>query len=199
MTAHPKLTVSGMHRWMRCPASVRAEAQLPDTLSRAEEESGAAHLLAETCLSRGDNAEAYVNDEMIGYADHPVTEDMADAVQVYLNYVRAVPGTLHIEPNVDLSPWVQGGYATTDAIVVRGITAHVVDLNYTQQECGRAEDNPELMLYALGAMNTFRSVYAIKTFKTAIVQPRRDHISEASITIEDLYHFGESVKACAAD
>ena len=168
-------------------------------LSREEEESSAAHLLAETCLSRSDNTDAYLNDEMIGYADHPVTEDMADAVQVYLDYVRAIAGSLYIEPNVDYSPWVQGGYATADAIVVRGRAAHVIDLNYTQQECVRAEDNPELMLYALGALNTFRSVHAIKTFKTVVVQPRRDHISEASITIEDLYHFGESVKACAAD
>ena len=53
-----------------------------------------------------------------------------------------------------------------------------------------ADHNPQMMLYALGALNAYQMLYNIHTIKVSIVQPRLDSISEWEIESEELIKWG---------
>ena len=92
---HSEIGASGAKRWMNCPGSVRLCRTIPNESSAAAEEGTAAHELAETCLKSGQDAVEFIDRTVHGFT---VDEDMAEAVQVYLDYirVRAVGGvTIH--------------------------------------------------------------------------------------------------------
>ena len=83
--------------------------------------------------------------------------------------------------------------------MVQGETLHVIDFKYGKGVPVSAESNPQMMLYALGAYESYRMLYPIKKIKLSIVQPRLpDDISEWGCSIEELLRFGESVKERAA-
>ena len=94
---------------------------------------------------------------------------------------------------MDYSDWVPKGFGTADAIVLNGDTLNVVDLKYGMGVQVYAEDNPQGMLYALGAYAEVNHITEIKNVVITIVQPRLDHISEWSISVEDLLRWAEWV------
>lgn len=196
MPAHAKLSASGAHRWMACPASVMMEADQPDTPSSFAAEGTAAHDLAEQCLRGGVNADAYLN-ETIG--EFIAGQEMVDAVQIYLDYVRSLPGELFIEERVDFSPWVPGGFGTADAIVMNDGRVTVIDLKYGKGLRIDAENNPQGMLYAAGVYNEFSGLYTCDQFRIVIVQPRLDHISEWDVATDELIHWAATDVMDAAE
>lgn len=190
MTQHAKLSASGSHRWLNCPGSVEAEAGLPDNSSRHADEGTAAHALAEYCLLKSASPDALIGQSFEGIE---VTQEMADAVQMYINYVRFFSGQHFYEVRVDFSPWVPDGFGTSDAIVIqpRENTLRVIDLKYGKGVKVDAENNTQGMLYALGALNEYGHFCDIKKVVISIVQPRIDHISEWELTIDRLLEFGD--------
>ena len=129
-----------------------------------------------------------------------VTHEMADAAQTYINYVKSFSGHHFYEVRVDFSPWVIDGFGTSDAIVldVKNRVIRVIDLKYGKGVQVDAEENTQAMLYALGALNEYGDYCDFETVEIAIVQPRRDHISEWSIGVSDLLAFGEKAKRVCA-
>lgn len=185
MTAHSKLGASNAHRWLACSGSVNAEKDISDSTSPFAEEGTRAHDLAELALTTSDTAlDAFADQEMAGF------------VRVYTDYVRQLSAgsdlTL-IEQRVDYSPWVPGGFGTADAIILRGNTLHVVDLKYGRGVQVFADNNPQAMLYALGAYNEIGHIADIQTIHISIVQPRLDHISEWEIDLDALLRWAEWV------
>jgi hypothetical protein len=192
MTAHAKLSASGAHRWMACPGSVSAEAGLPDKASSFAEEGTIAHDIAERALRLGFNCDTL--------CDRPDLAHIADPAQVYVDYVRALPGKHRfIETRVDFGEWVQGGFGTADAIVIDedAGTLHIADLKFGKGVRVDANHNPQAMLYALGAYSMFSFLHEIERIKIAIVQPRIDNISEWDISVHDLLKWGEIARAAA--
>jgi hypothetical protein len=143
------------------------EKDYPDTTSPFAEEGTKAHDLAEVHLRAGTD---------------PATDEMGSFVQIYLDYVRNLPGTLLVEQRVDFSEWVPDAFGTADAIVMNGTHLHVVDLKYGRGVRVDAEDNPQALCYALGALTEYGFLYDFETVSVAIVQPRLDHISEWQIS-----------------
>lgn len=192
MTSHAKLGPSSAHRWLRCPGSIAATAELPNTSSAAADEGTCAHELAELCLINNVDAEYYLNKPLIDNNHHTVEQSMCDYVQQYVDYVRSLSGQHTYEMHLDISDWAPGGFGTADAVIINGNTAHVVDLKYGRSQVD-AENNEQLMLYALGVFAEYNLVEQIDSFVLVINQPRLDHLSEWTILTTDLLAWGEGV------
>lgn len=195
MAAHAKLSASGAERWMNCAGSVAAENGLTDKSSPFAQEGSAAHELAEKALKEGAPCSDFIGTVFDGYSDWPVTDEMADYVQVYVDYVRSLGGTMEIEVRCDYSEWVADGFGTSDAVNIVGDTLYITDLKYGKGLPVYAEGNKQAQLYALGVYAEYRDIVTINNIVVAIVQPRLDHIDEWELSIGDLLKFG----AYAAD
>lgn len=189
MTAHAKLSASSAHRWLSCLGSVDAEKHLPNTSSPSADEGTAAHELAELVLCEGGNCHTYI-DKPLPETQWLVNQEMADYVQQYIDYVTAQGGEQFYEERVDFSEWVPEGFGTSDVIIIKGDTIHIIDLKYGKGLQVFAENNPQAMLYALGAYSDYGYMSDFKTVKISIVQPRLDHIDEWSISVTDLLKWG---------
>lgn len=194
--SHARLSASGAHRWLVCPASVRMEDGQPDSSSPFAEYGTAAHELAERCLREDLSANHLAGQEFNG---HIADDDMIEAVQSYLDFVRDHKGRKLIEQRVDFSPWVPDGFGTCDCLILGDDAVSVIDLKMGQGVRVEAEDNPQAMLYALGALNEYGFLFEdVPAFRLVIVQPRLDHISEHVISREDLLAFGDYARERAA-
>jgi hypothetical protein len=198
--AHAKLSASGSAKWSLCPGSVFAEKDYPETTSVFAEEGTAAHELAELLLR--DDEELNLGIFSLFGVTLPesgvvVTQDMLDYVMVYVNYVKSISGELFVEQRVDFSHIAPDGFGTSDAIVINDTKLTIVDLKYGKGVRVDADNNTQGILYALGAVNDYGMLYDIKTINIVIVQPRLDHISEWSLSIDELNRWGERLKQAA--
>lgn len=203
MSEHALLSPSGAERWMTCPASVVLEATMPDEESEFAAEGTFAHAVASHCLTNKLNA---TDIESITFKDKvtPVAREMAEHVQEYLDYVWARGAGQHllIEQRVDIE-WVTGekdakGTADTIIIADNGEYMHLVDLKYGMGVKVYAQENKQLQLYALGALNQFDMFGDFKKVKLHIHQPRLEHEDEWETDIVALGAFANEVKQAAA-
>jgi hypothetical protein len=207
--AHAKLSPSGAHRWMRCPGSVVLEAQYPDSSSAYAREGTAAHELAALVLEDGDaTAQTYVG-KRIAYNDHgedvqwPITQDMADYVDDYVKLVRerAEGATLLVERKlpIDHITGEKGATGTSDVVIIDHANAEIVviDLKYGMGVRVSAEENEQTQLYALGALEEYSVLGDFAHVSMLIHQPRLNHVSEWTITVEQLLTFAKSASFAA--
>jgi hypothetical protein len=199
-TKHSNLGASSAHRWLACPGSVAAIDALPigDTSSPFAIEGTAAHELSEICLISGEDAEAWIGKPLVEMPDWVVDEEMAEYVQVYLDYCRAIgkdADEVFIEQTVSYEDWVPQGFGTNDfgALMIKDKRIKIADLKYGKGVQVDAENNPQAMLYALGTYAEYGWVSEFDYIDIAIVQPRLYHISEWTISVKDLLKWAEWV------
>lgn len=200
--AHALLSASSAHRWINCTPAPYLEAQHPDSHSDAAAEGTAAHELAEHKLRQHLDlpttrpSSEWDSEEMDDY-----TDQYADHVMAELERARNVDPAafLAIEERLDFSHIVPDGFGTGDALIVSDDTLTVIDLKYGKGVEVTAEGNPQMRLYALGALATYGAIYDVHTIRTVIFQPRLGNISTEEITVDELVAWAEDVVRPAAE
>ena len=192
---HALLSASGAHRWMNCPPSAVLELGEPESTSDAAEQGTAAHALAEHKLKKAMKQRSkrpvseWIDDEM---EEH--TSDYADFVLEQLTAAKAKcpDAGLLIEQRLDFSHLVPGGFGTGDAVIIAEPRLQIIDLKYGVGVLVEAENNPQLMLYALGALHAFEPLYDITEVSVTIFQPRRSNVSTWTISTEELLAWAQT-------
>ena len=181
-TKHAVLSASSSERWLNCPPSARLCETYEDKSSDYAAEGTDAHALAEARLKQalGIPTEAPV-ENLTWY-----NAEMEDCAQGYAAYVVELLETakqtcsdpvVMIEQRVDFSRWVPGGFGTGDCICIAEGLLNIVDLKYGAGIEVSADHNPQMMLYALGALEIFDGIYDIDAVRMTIYQPRKSNIS----------------------
>ena len=192
---HAMLSASGAHRWMNCTPSAVLESGEPGSTSDAAEQGTAAHALAEHKLRKALKqrskrpVSSWHDDEM-----ETLTEDYAAFVLEQLSAARETcpDPQLLIEQRLDFSHLVPGGFGTGDAVIIAEPRLQIIDLKYGLGVLVEAENNPQLMLYALGALHAFKPLYDISEVSVTIFQPRRGNVSTWTISTEELLAWAET-------
>ena len=195
MSRHALLTASGSKRWLSCPPSARLEATFADKETTAAAEGTAAHALAEYKVKRAlryfcKRPVSEFEDEVMDQA----TDDYAAFILEQMAEMRnaGAEPTVMVETRLDFSDWVPDGFGTGDCIIIGGDTLHIVDLKYGAGVLVEAEENSQLRLYSIGALQQFGCLYDVKTVHMTIFQPRRDNVSTATMTVEELMAWAET-------
>ena len=186
---HALLSASSSHRWLHCNPSARLEREFADRETIAAAEGTAAHALAEHKLKRKLKLRSerpvspFDTDEM-----EICTDDYADFVmeQVTKERRRDPDTQVFIEQRLDFSCYVPEGFGTGDCLIVSKGRLHIIDLKYGMGLLVDSEENPQMMLYALAALNQYEEQYQIKKVKLTIFQPRRDNVSTWETTVAKL-------------
>lgn len=203
---HALLSASGAHRWLHCSPSARLEEQFPDKGSEYAAEGSLAHKLAELKLRKHFTTlkPSVFKKELKAIQDDPLYKpEMNGYTDAYLDYIKDVASAhpsrpyIAIEQRLDFSHVVPEGFGTGDCIIIGGDTITVIDFKYGRGVPVSPEHNPQMMLYAIGALNTFSLLYSISKVKTAIFQPRIDNVSEWETTADEITAWGESIKPIA--
>lgn len=192
---HAILSASSSHRWLNCNPSARLEQEFADRETDAAAEGTAAHALCEHKLRRALKMRSkkpispYDCDEMDAYTDayvEFVMEALAEAKQ------ECKDPLVLIEQKLDFSCYVPDGFGTGDCIIVADKRLHIIDFKYGQGVLVNAEQNPQMMLYALGALRLFDSLYDVAEVSMSIFQPRRENVSTWTISVDDLLDWAEN-------
>lgn len=203
---HALLGASSSHRWLHCTPSAVAETAYPDSRSDYAEEGTLAHALGARDLKNHfgmnpDGEEA----EIAEFSEKWGCGEMEEYVARYVAYVLdryrearelaldtgGIMPTVSIEQRLDYSRWVPEGFGTGDAVIVADGVLEIIDLKYGKGVAVSAEDNPQMKLYALGALDFFDYIYDIREVRMTIYQPRIGNVSTWSVDVAGLCRWAE--------
>lgn len=204
---HALLSASAAKRWLNCPPSARLTENMPDTASEYAAEGTLAHALGELKIRKKfEIMKKSVYDKSLKElkADPLYSPEMDGHTDSYLDYVAAIMHSfkskpyIAIEKRLDYSHIAPGGFGTGDCLIMCGGELHIIDFKYGKGVPVSAEDNPQLKLYALGAVREYELLYDIQNITLHIVQPRTDDGNSSwTITRAALDEWGESIKPVA--
>lgn len=208
---HALLSASSAHRWLNCTAAPRFEEQFPDSTSEYAEEGSLAHAICELKVVKKFTTQispkTFTTRLNKLRKDPRYSDEMERTSDLYIEHLveRAMSydstPSVMAEVRVDFSEYVPDGFGTCDCIMIGGDTLDIVDYKHGKGVAVSAEGNPQMRLYALGALKRYRPIFGdhIKTIRMTIDQPRiQDAPSTESISAADLLEWGEGIKSIAA-
>ena len=197
--AHALLSASSSHRWLACPPSAVAAEAYPQQDTEYTREGTTAHEVAENMARLAPDYDKFCRDCWVV----EVTQEMVDCAQSYADYIqeqiRSDDAVVLLEQRVDFSPWVPDGFGTCDCIILQDDTMTIIDYKYGVGVPVSAEGNPQMKLYALGALNDFGIAYDVTKIEMHIFQPRINNISDCCLMVEDLLEWAEQEVKPTAD
>ena len=204
MGNHALLSASSSHRWLNCPPSARLCEGYDDKGSNFAAEGSDAHSLCEYKLRKALGMEAKDPTEDLTWYDAEMEESASGYAAFVMELVAEAKKTCSdpvvlIEQRLDYSKYVQAGFGTGDCVLISDGTLHIVDFKYGRGVLVEAEDNPQMKLYALGALEIFDCLYDIDTVSMTIYQPRRANVSTFTLTRQELLDWAETVLVPTAE
>lgn len=203
MSKHALLSASGASRWLNCTPSARLEEKFPNITTEYALEGTLAHALAEITtkywlgeiseidfenqrdtLAKSEDGQKFYNAEMQEHAN-----DYAKLISDKLKEARKLctDAFAELEVKVDFSRWVPDGFGTSDCVIISDNCLEIIDLKYGKGHRVDATNNPQMRLYALGAIEYYGTLYDIRNIKMTIYQPRLSGVqSTDEITVEEL-------------
>lgn len=208
MSGHALLSPSSAHRWIACTPSARLGELIPEPKRRGTFDHAmngtTAHAYAEAQLRRHYKqiTAAEYNEAVSAIKETEFYNEEFEAyVAQYVLYVRSQIGAQdepYFEVKVDYSEWVTGGTGTSDVVVIRGDTIHVIDAKFGVMRVD-AQENEQLRLYGLGSYAKFKEKHPqLKNVVCTIVQPRIDNVSTEELTLAELIQWADDVVRPAA-
>ena len=192
---HAVLSASSSHRWLNCTPSAMLEKSFENKESEAAAEGTAAHELCEHKLKK-----ALKRRSKRPVSDYN-TDEMEECSDAYVDFVmeqyeqakqKCKDPVVLIEQRLDFSAYVPDGFGTGDCLIVADDTLHIVDFKYGLGVLVEAEHNPQMMLYALGALAIYQDLCDIEFVAMTIFQPRRENISTWTISVSELLDWAEN-------
>jgi len=203
---HALLSASGSSRWLDCTPSAKLESTFPNISSPYAEEGTAAHEVAELAarywlgeVSEPDYENAldklstgkYYNAEM-----QECAVDYAKFISDKVNGVRETCPDALVELEVkelDFSQWAPKGHGTGDCIIVADDWLEIIDFKYGKGYRVEAYNNPQMKLYALGAIARYGQLYDIENVRMTIIQPRLSGgQSSDEMSVKELLEWAET-------
>ncbi len=196
MADHAKLSPSGAYRWMNCPRSVELSCGLPDEAGECAAQGTEAHALAEYKIRKAMGMAMPDPREGMQFLDAEMEEATDSWAQMAMEFLAeakaASPGAFcYPEVRLDLSRWLPEGFGTADAIIGTDGQLTVADFKYGSGVPVEAEGNPQLMIYALGAMHALGWLYGFDRIRMVIFQPRRGGFRSCEMSAADLLLWGD--------
>jgi len=220
MADHADLSPSGASRWLICTKSVALEKEFPDTESYASKEGTCCHKLGELYLQKDlrmksvklikhkiEKVQAEVKkliqdqptnirpDFKTVWADiQRYAGEYRDFVLEVLSEAEAEDDDTHIflEKRYYMTRWIPESFGTGDTSILNNVKARFIDLKYGKGVPVGAEENPQLMIYALGLYQKFGRTYDFTEFDLYIFQPRLSGgITKFTITVKKLLKWAE--------
>ncbi len=205
--AHAVLSASGSKKWLTCTPSARYESTFPDETSDYSAEGQYAHELGELKLRHFLNeyteteyqeklarlqTNRYWNAALAEYVGHYV-----DFCVSRIQYARDLnpDAVILVEKRLDFSPWVPEGFGTADLIIIVNDLVEIIDLKFGKGLRVDATANPQLQLYALGAVHGFGHLFDIQLTRMTIVQPRLEHVSTYEMPAPTLLQWADDFVA----
>lgn len=198
MAKHATLSASASHRWLACPPSALLCAEIEDQSSPYAQQGTDAHELCEYLVEKALGHDVTDPTESLGTYD----AEMQESAEGYCSFVmEQLAGAKEhcsdplvcIEQRLDFSRWVPEGFGTGDCVIVADDTMHIIDFKYGVGVLVSAVDNSQLKCYALGALDTFGSLYDIRRIKLSIYQPRRGNVDTFELSTEELLKWADEV------
>ena len=198
MSSHAILSASSAYRWLACPPSALKNAEVEDKPSEFALQGTEAHSLCEYKLKHALGMDATDPTGSLEYYD----QEMEECSDAYVGFVLEQKAEAEktckdplvlVEQKLDFSRFVPDGFGTGDCLIIADSELQVIDFKYGTGVQVEAENNPQMMCYALGAMLLYDGIYDIDSVKMTIFQPRKDHVSSAIISKDDLYSWAVDV------
>ena len=205
---HALLSASAASRWLTCTAAPRFEEGLPESTSTYAAEGSLAHAIAELKVLKKFTVmtgRTYTTRLNKLKKDALYDQEMDKTTDLYLEHLTeqamlydSTP-TVAVEVRVDFSEYVPEGFGTCDCVMIGGDTLSITDYKHGKGVPVSAVGNPQMRLYALGALKRYAPVFGdtIKQVRMSIDQPRLNSYSTDLITVDELLDWGNSIKPIA--
>lgn len=203
--SHALLSASGAGRWLNCTPSAKLEDEYGEKKSSVYAAEGTlAHELSELYIARDilgqitdQDFDARLEEIM---ANDLFSEEMLEVIPIYTDYCASQLAEakttnqlacMDIEQKLDLTEYVPESFGTADCVIINDDLMEVIDLKYGKGVPVYADWNKQLMLYGLGALRKYDTMYDISEVRLTIVQPRINNISSWQISAEELRKWAE--------
>jgi len=176
---HSKYSPSASHKWLKCPGSLKLEAnlKLPDIIDDDIKKQVFHHFAEESKYADEGNVKHNEAAKLLLEKRGRLSDD--DAINEYLEYCRKLVSLnkdnnpkAFVETEVGFEMLAKNGFGTIDFFIIADNKLEIVDFKYGRRRVP-AFENPQLMLYAWGVFETFAKECAnVNEITLTIVQPR---------------------------